>query len=290
VLLDGLGGDEWLFGTSNYYIDLVSRLRVPTLLWQIRYDARTIGMRAMLSRLLWHGINPLFPQSLRDLVKWILRKKKTAKPAWLTEEFARRIRLVDRKPTRTFSVSLRQLVRKNIWEKATTGFQLHIYELEDRAAAWCGFEQRHPFHDRRLVEFTLALPEEQRCRRGWTKYVLRIAMHDYLPETVRQRWDKAEFSMLTGRSLQDEAAAWLFDNLAIAALGWVDGQSVREMYREMSKLYLQNDKAYQEYTWELWTILGIELWYKNVFLYREALSAITQYDSSSRSEPAFVGV
>ena len=36
-------------------------------------------------------------------------------------------------------------------------------EMEERAAHAVGVEQRHPFYDRRVAEFGLALPAPQRC-------------------------------------------------------------------------------------------------------------------------------
>ena len=48
-------------------------------------------------------------------------------------------------------------------------------------------EMRHPYRDRRLVEFVLALPAYQLFYRGQTKYILRNAMQGILPEIVRTR-------------------------------------------------------------------------------------------------------
>ena len=53
-------------------------------------------------------------------------------------------------------------------------------ERYDRVAAACGIEPRHPFLDRRLVEFCLALPWEQKLSGGWTKRIVRRAMKGIL--------------------------------------------------------------------------------------------------------------
>ncbi len=50
-----------------------------------------------------------------------------------------------------------------------------------------GLELRHPYRDRRLVEFVLALPAYQLYFRGRYKHVLRNAMQGILPEMVRSR-------------------------------------------------------------------------------------------------------
>jgi hypothetical protein len=65
----------------------------------------------------------------------------------------------------------------------------------------------------------------------------------------------------------------LFDSLAIASMGWVDGGWVQTAYRDMAQLYARGDEQYSRYIWPLWFIFGIELWFNMVFLHREALSA-----------------
>lgn len=55
-------------------------------------------------------------------------------------------------------------------------------------------ESRHPYFDIRLVEFCLSLPAEYKLKLGVSKRILREAMKGILPEPVRIRNDKAEFS------------------------------------------------------------------------------------------------
>jgi asparagine synthase (glutamine-hydrolysing) len=63
-------------------------------------------------------------------------------------------------------------------------------ERYERVAAACGVETRHPFLDRRVVEFCMRLPDSQKLRDGWPKSILRRAMAGYLPETVNWRYGK----------------------------------------------------------------------------------------------------
>ncbi|MDR7098317.1 asparagine synthase (glutamine-hydrolyzing) [Lysobacter niabensis] len=63
-------------------------------------------------------------------------------------------------------------------------------ERYHRVAAVHGIQPRHPFTDRQLIEFAVTLPDRQRQSDGWSKAILRRAMHDRLPEAVRMRRDK----------------------------------------------------------------------------------------------------
>jgi asparagine synthase (glutamine-hydrolysing) len=71
------------------------------------------------------------------------------------------------------------------------GFAL---EVHDSAAAAFSIEKRYPFWDRRLVEFCLSLPPEQKLCKGWTRMVMRRAMENILPEKVQWRGGKIDFT------------------------------------------------------------------------------------------------
>jgi len=80
-------------------------------------------------------------------------------------------------------------------EGEIAGTMNHAYivcgiERYERVAAACGLESRHPFLDRRVVEFCMRLPDAQKFRDGWPKSILRRAMAGYLPESVCWRYGK----------------------------------------------------------------------------------------------------
>jgi asparagine synthase (glutamine-hydrolysing) len=54
----------------------------------------------------------------------------------------------------------------------------------DQVAAQYGIEPRHPWSDKRLIEFYMRLPLSQKTRRGWTKFLLRKTMEPYLAPNV----------------------------------------------------------------------------------------------------------
>ena len=65
-------------------------------------------------------------------------------------------------------------------------------------------ESRHPYFDVRLIEFCLSLPEEYKLKYGISKRILKEAMKGILPEPVRSRNDKAEFSVPVVMQLESE--------------------------------------------------------------------------------------
>ncbi len=69
-----------------------------------------------------------------------------------------------------------------------------VLEMADKAAAAFGIEPRYPFFDRRLIEFCVGLPEEQKFAGGWPRLVFRRAMEGTLPPEIQWRSTKANLA------------------------------------------------------------------------------------------------
>ncbi len=270
VVLSGVGGDEWLGGSRYRYADLLQRLKVPELVRELGFVFRTEGAAVTLSRLLHYGLWPLLPQSARSRVRRMLGKEnRRPTPGWIERGFAGRTRLAERIETKAMRPSPLGFAPWEIYLAATNGFVVHASEMEEREASWHGLEGRHPLHDRRVVEFALALPEDQRFQCNQNKFVLRQACQGYLPETVRQRLTKADFTHLFVETFQTLGAEQLWDSLSLVSQGWVAENSVRHMYQEMTQFYNKGDDV--RHIWPLWMIFGIELWFNTIFLNRQDL-------------------
>jgi asparagine synthase (glutamine-hydrolysing) len=147
--------------------------------------------------------------------------------------------------------------------------------LSSRLESLLGVERRRPFMDRRLVEFALALPEEQRWRLDKAKFILRQAMKGILPESIRLRSTKADFSYAFVEAFESFDNERLFDDLAIESLGWINGAEARRMYRQLIEAYETSDSKYISYVWKLWMVLGIELWFNAAFVNEEASKSVS---------------
>lgn len=270
VLLSGCGGDEWFTGNSLHYADYLRGFRLPTLVRQMRADRRLprgAGVPAVWvpARPLLHaGLLPLVPPRLLAAGRRLLGRGEPA-PGWIDARFARRIGLADRLRRPITPHRFRSFVQREMYGDLQNGAMIQGFESEERAQSALGIEVRYPFMDRRVVEFAFALPEEQRWRRERPKYVLHRAMRGLLPESVRERLDKADFSHLLPETMRAMGAERRFDSLAIEAAGWVDGTRLREDYRTMMQGYSRGEGAYRAHAWRLWMVLGVELWYRTLF-------------------------
>lgn len=271
VLLTGVGGDRWLTGGLRHHADLLRRFRILDLIRQSRFDSQVLSHDGdpMSSSfiIVRYGLWPLLPRPVQRAVKWALSRERNGVPRWISPEFARQIQLSKRlRGEESAGQRFPTLVQKELSLYLTSGWSSLGRESLERYGSWFGIEQRHPFLDRRVIEYALALPEEQRWRRDQTRFVHRHAMRGLLPEIVRQRLTTADFSHVYPEALHAEGGEHLFDSLAIASVGWVDGVQARLMYRHMATRYTRAEGDYSTYILPLWMIFGIELWYKTIFL------------------------
>ena len=267
VLLTGSGGDEWLTGSFFHYADLLRNLKFRPLLHRLRADRQWYGedlSSSLLSLpLVQFGLLPLIPQSYRNLGKRLLGR--TNRPEWVSPTLWERAQIQERINLASYSPHGCGHAQQDLFGSTIHGGGIHGIELDERAASSFGLESRHPFNDRRLIEFALALPEEQRWRDG-SKFILRHALKGLLPRSVRGRTDKADFSCIFAHTLLKESTAAIFRSLSVASMGWVDGDRIWADYQSMASLYSQGNEDYRFHVSPLWMILGVELWWRTIFL------------------------
>jgi asparagine synthase (glutamine-hydrolysing) len=257
VVLTGYGGDEWLTGSVHHTADLLRAGELVAALRQLRVDGsgRRPSSRAALLRI---AVAPLLPGWMKTVLKPVLG---SARPRqnWIRPELAARVGLAARlRPTP--APAFRTFAQQHIYRLARGPAQVIGDELDERAAAADGLDARHPFYDRAVAEFGMALPEPQRRQGTETKHVLRRAFADLIPPPILARRDKAEFSSTYVDALTALGGASFFTGLRTERAGWVDGAVVRRRYDEMIRLYSRGDDAYIGSLNALWAVASVEMW------------------------------
>ncbi|MGI8559329.1 MAG: asparagine synthase-related protein [Solirubrobacteraceae bacterium] len=252
VVLTGSGPDDWLVGSPYSYASSLRHLQLRRLSRDVRSEASVWGWRAALGEL-WHlGLRPQAPPWLRQAAG--RAPGRTPCPFWLHRSFVGESGLSDR--LRAASVA-----GDPVSHMLDDGWRAHATESGERALASVGMQGRDPFDDRRVVEYALGLPEDQRRRGHVTKYALREAVSGMIPESVRTRSDKADYHPVFCEELRLHGGPALFQSMALEDLGWVDGARVRGMY----DAYVRSNDARDahkrgEYLWPLWLINSVERW------------------------------
>ena len=253
VILWGYGADESLTGDPVHCSDLIRRLQFRKLFRQFRHDVAVYHHLetnvAFLDALRW-CLLPLLPRALKSCIK---RSVKWNVPGWITPGFAQAINLQDRLLRRDGHPLFPSQVQQGMYGTLVGGYGIITRELDNEFDAYDRVEGRFPFFDRRLIEFAFALPEEQRWRDDQTKYVLREAMRGLLPDSIRLRRTKGNFTYMTRESFARECAGETFQSLRLTTDGYIDADAVRKLY----KRYRQGDETTVT---SLWAILAAERW------------------------------
>jgi len=265
VLLTGLGGDEWFTGSPYYCCDLLRTFRILSFFRQARQDFGLDSIIPFPSRsLLNYSLGPLIPDNILRGVRSLANRSNTT-PAWIDPAFSRSICLSERVRQSVDWHRFSSYAQGDKYTSSTRGFETHTIEMEERSVSNFGIELRHPFHDRRVLEFGMAIPEAQRCRDNCDKFILRRALRDYFPETVLQRQTKAEFSQVFKKALQIQGDARIFDSLSIANMGWVNATEIQRMYEAFKQMNIRKDEEIEIDLWPFWHIFGIDLWFNRVY-------------------------
>jgi asparagine synthase (glutamine-hydrolysing) len=159
-------------------------------------------------RIAWeYGIRTLIPGGVERLARRLLGRQPKAKSeidGVINLSFADRMNVAERAGETSDDGSRRKkTAREAHCESLDSGLIPYALELADRASAAFGVEARYPFFDRRLMEFCVALPADQKLKRGWTRSVMRRAMTGILPAEVQWRIGKANLSPNFKRRLLD---------------------------------------------------------------------------------------
>ncbi len=267
VILTGRGGDIWLTGSLRRYADYLRELRLGTFWRELQADQHSASLRdehysaVSLPALpvLRIGLWPLLSPSVQASLRWLMGRGDRT-PALVNRDLAQRVNLKSRTQTDTRRGQFRSTAQAHIYNRGIHAGELSYIESEDAAAAAMGIEKRHTFDDRRIVEFALAIPEEQRWRDGITKVVLRNAMGTRLPQLVRERRTKGDTSDVFVDMVNSPICATLLDQQHTVKLGWLPpGKSSVLRHRLIQSM--EHDRYdFSRFVWSYWLIYSLELW------------------------------
>ncbi|MEX1047241.1 MAG: asparagine synthase-related protein [Actinomycetota bacterium] len=266
VLITGHLGDQFVFDRS-YLVDLFDGLRWRDIYAHLREYPRwyTEADTTPLSR-------GFFRQVVRDHL-----------PASLLP-VARRARAAIRPPTLDnpwYSDNFRRLASQpvssppfvrsqfasahaaSIYAQARGRQIMLALEWDNLAHSARGLDLCFPFADRDLISYLMSIPGEMSNYGGVPRMILREAMKDVIPNSVRNRRWKATYGRIMEDALHLDEPQLLSaagDPRTAARLGFVDPGRVRRRL-ETAREAGPNDET----LWECSTLLGLEVWAETFF-------------------------
>jgi asparagine synthase (glutamine-hydrolysing) len=270
-LLTGHWGDQLLFSTA-YLIDLLGRGSWRDIWRHTQEYARYFGAAetgVYRRRLLLDAMRHFVPRQLAAPLKRLRLRvvdRRRLKP-WFTDAFLDGA-LRHRHRLATFDHCFHSAHAKAVYCEARSKYQVQCMEWNTKVAARHGMDASFPFLDRDLIQFLMAIPGEVHARNGVPRVLLREAMRGILPDSIRARTWKADFTPFVNQGVRDDAAALLAtltaDCVAVR-LGYLDRGRLAS---ELAKLTHCADAADGTDSWDLADTYGLEMWLR-VFWGRE---------------------
>lgn len=133
----------------------------------------------------------------------------------------------------------------------------NVLEYADRMSMAHGLELRAPFVDHHLVEHVAAMRPNLKLRGGTTKWGLRRALADLIPERALRR---------PKRGLNPPLGAWLAGDAAPMVDELLDPAAVRsrDLVRPdaVRRLLLEQRRGWRDRSLHIWALMVLELWFR----------------------------
>ena len=193
VLLDGQGADELLGGYGPFGVhvaDLLAKARIATAIREMRLARSVTGLN--LARPLAYSLIGRLPGAARVALSDI-RMRQSIETSGLRGDLRERLSDWMHEEGGAYPEIHHLHNMEDHLAYLVTEQLPNLLRHEDRNSMAFSIEARVPFLDYRLVEFVFTTAAHLRLRGGWTKWLQRMAVAPYLPESVVWRRDKVGF-------------------------------------------------------------------------------------------------
>lgn len=204
VLLDGQGADEYLAGYHSYYQQFFNDLgkNYPKIS-KIQYNQ-------YLQLHQTNGINPSMKKDIKSFVRLKIPGILKASKNFLNSYNQRRNSFFSKEfymsNIRDNSIPYFYFKDLNtaLYHDILQGGIQSLLRYSDRNSMAHSREVRLPFLNNALVDFVFSLPPYFKINKGWTKWIMRAAFDNILPETIAWRKDKIGYEPPQNNWLQNK--------------------------------------------------------------------------------------
>ncbi|MCM2566569.1 MULTISPECIES: asparagine synthase (glutamine-hydrolyzing) [Janthinobacterium] len=133
----------------------------------------------------------------------------------------------------------------------------NLLERGDRMTMAASLEARMPFMDHELAAYVASLPDEYRVRGRTTKWILREAMKQLLPQAILER-PKVGFRVPVNEWFRGPMKDYLYEHLTGA------GSRTRHYYhtQALQQVLAEHVAGRQNHEKLLWSLLTLEIWHR----------------------------
>ena len=269
VLLTGHFGDQLLFDQA-YLVDELRRGSWGTVRSHLREyrnwfpDAEGSEFSR---RLLGDALDHAAPQWVRPLARRIRATGRA--PAWWQRWYTARFvdaaapDTFDRGPLHTGRASALSIA---LYREVRSKYHALCLETSSKISATCGLQMAFPYLDRDVVSFVIRVPGAHLVRGGVPKALLREAMRGVVPDEIRLRRSKGDFSAIVNAGARrdlDAIAQLLSCDPLVVQFGYADADNLSAGLRRAECELSQSASCVA--SWRLADLVALELWLQEFF-------------------------
>ena len=266
VLLTGLGADQVLLGSAYAMTKLLGRVPLRRVRSEWRHFAARrscSAARLFLSGFVLPRVEVAAPgrvlRGLRSTLK--ARRARRGAPKWIAPEaavdsFSDRAQLYYGEDAGGRDAGLGSFVLSGVFDGYWQGGMGALDDL----LGYARVELRHPYLDRRIIEFVMSLPPDLLFREGFNKWVLRQSVADVLPEKIRTRTNFGVCNELVHygwRERERPALQRMIEGSQTVAREWVNPKYLQQSW---DNYWAGDDSEF----WNLSAWINTELWLKTL--------------------------
>jgi len=258
TLLTGLGGDE-LFHEEFYLRDLALRKQFLLLLSESVKASKTSWNS--LGWLFFDAMRPVVPKAVKRLRRMFRTRGRWRPPDWANPSFVAFFRTCPEPPILP-DIGFKSLTQEMAFKWINYPDMTWVTEGLDCLGAFHGFSVLHPFLDRPLAEYVLAIPFEERIPGGQWKYLLSEGLAAQLPDRVRHRTRKTLFDSARNHLMhqwRSELAEILFGSREWFSERYVIRKEAMALFESSSQ-----SRKMESVSMELWRLTTLELWLRQL--------------------------
>lgn len=260
TLLSGYMGDQMMIDDA-YLVDLALGGNFRKVFSDVNAIATFFGCSRswMYRRAARQFLSVLAPKAVKSLVRQV---RPGPDREWFTPAFSKR---GDQFESQDLDSRFPSYYAKIAHLTVSSPYYRLRVGMESRLAASFGLTMAYPFFDRSMWEFVVSLPSGALTKDGILRSLQRDSMKGLLPEAIRMRVTKANFTRLANEGVVrdfDALASLLGANSLAVQFGIIDSARINRFmasYRQK----ITGDVAIP--AWRVSEALGLEMWLREFF-------------------------
>lgn len=250
VILDGQGSDEYLLGYMQSYY------RAAADYWKKGELGKGFGILSKQARRQGYGQLELMKRILKSLLSLLVSEHQLFETAY--RSYSPFVALPEYKRDTPFELKKQfdSKTQDHLYHKIFHTEMQDLLHYEDRNSMAFSLESRVPFLDHRLVEMAFGIDPEHKVHEGISKFILREALKDYLPQEIYARQDKRGFVTPGEIKWMRGPLRFLIEDINPTSLEMLNTTAVKRVL----EAYKKGDNRHADLVWR---IASFNWWLKN---------------------------